>query len=78
VVDRFPNEFNRLYAELDSLKKTTVSEEEEVMRTLDDVRSREDDKLVEQRNLLRNYEAQIAQFKKDLQNEVSSYRGNIV
>ena len=77
-MDRFPNEFNRLYAELDSLKKTTVSEEEEVMRTLDDVRSREDDKLVEQRNLLRNYEAQIAQFKKDLQNEVSSYRGNIV
>ena len=48
------------------------------MRTLDDVRSREDDKLVEQRNLLRNYEAQIAQFKSDLQSEVSSYRGNIV
>jgi hypothetical protein len=65
-VDRFSNEFNRLYAELDSLKKTTLSEEEEVMRTLDDVRSREDDKLVEQRNLLRNYEAQIAQFKSDL------------
>ena len=65
-MDRFSNEFNRLYAELDSLKKTTLSEEEEVMRTLDDVRSREDDKLVEQRNLLRNYEAQIAQFKSDL------------
>ena len=48
------------------------------MRTLDDVRSREDDKLVEQKNLLRNYEAQIAQFKRDLQSEVSSYRGNIV
>ena len=56
VVDRFSNEFSKLYAELDTLKKTTLSEEEEVMRTLDDVRSREDDKLHEQRELLRNYE----------------------
>ena len=56
-MDRFSNEFTKLYAELDILKRTTISEEEEVMRTLDDVRSREDDKLVEQRNLLKDYEA---------------------
>jgi hypothetical protein len=78
VVDRFSNEFTKLYAELDSLKRTTLSEEEGVMRTLDDVRSREDDKLVEQRNLLRDYESQITQFRRDLQSEVVSYRGNIV
>ena len=78
VVDRFSNEFSKLYNEIDTLRKTTLSEEEEVMRTLDDVRSREDDKLVEQKNLLRDYEAQIKKFKQDLQNEVSSYRTNIV
>ncbi len=78
VFDRFSNEFSKLYNEIDTLRKTTLSEEEEVMRTLDDVRSREDDKLVEQKNLLRDYEAQIKKFKQDLQNEVSSYRTNIV
>lgn len=66
VVDRFSNEFSKLYNELDTLRKTTLSEEEEVMRTLDDVRSREDDKLVEQKNLLRDYEAQIKKFKQEL------------
>ena len=45
---------------------------------MDDVRSREDDKLVEQRNLLRDSESQIAKFRRDLQSEVVSYRGNIV
>jgi predicted nucleic acid-binding Zn-ribbon protein len=77
-VDRFSNEFTKLYAELDTLKRTTLSEEEEVMRTLDDVRSREEDKLQEQRDLLRLYEQQITSFKRELQAEVEGYRGHIV
>ena len=48
------------------------------MRTLDDVRSREDERIQEAKYAVEQYTQIAEKFKKDIQNEVETYRANIV
>ncbi len=48
------------------------------MRTLDDVRSREDERIQEAKYAVEQYVQIAEKFKKDIENEVQTYRANIV
>jgi uncharacterized protein YydD (DUF2326 family) len=74
----FSTQLSRLYADLDILKRTALSDDSEVMRTLDDVRSRDDDKIVLLKSNLKDYESLITGFKQQITKEVSSYHSSIV
>ncbi len=48
------------------------------MRTLDDVRSREDERIQDAKYAVEQYVQIAEKFKKDIENEVQTYRANIV
>lgn len=48
------------------------------MRTLDDVRSREDERIQDAKYAVLKYTEIAEKFKKDIENEVQTYRANIV
>lgn len=78
VMDRFTIDLQRLTSEVEFLRRTTHQEEDTVLRTLDDVRSREDERLDEARRAVKDYEQIVSRFKNDISREVQQYHTNIV
>jgi hypothetical protein len=78
VVDKFTQDLTRLQLEIQNMRALSQQEENVVMRTLDEVRSKEDERIQDAKYAVEEYVKIADRFKKDIEKEVESYRANIV
>lgn len=60
------------------MRRATFEEEDMIIKTLDNVRSKEDDRIQESRKAVKQFEQLISQLKRDITQEVAHNRNAIV
>ena len=60
------------------MRRVSVQEEDVVLRTLDQVRLKEEERVQQSRDAVSQYEKMIQRFKIEITKEVSLYHGTIV
>jgi len=78
VVDKFAGDLQHIQAEIEQMRRATFEEEDMIIKTLDNVRSKEDDRIQESRKAVKQFEQLISQLKRDIAQEVAHNRSAIV
>lgn len=77
-MDKYTQELIRLQVQMQNLRNQDRQEEDLAIRTLEDMRSHQEERIQDAKEALGQYENLAAKFRQDLEKEVQTYRTNIV